>query len=909
MSLAQIQDFLEKSAIDSATSSSPDHWIQAQQAEWVDIQRATEACQADALWDAISKYPLQANIGWHNLSSTDPRALAAAVRLHAWHRWHSFKQLHSSMVLVDSMECKLDDSANHLLDEDALAFFELLLASQAPYLFAHGKWMVRVTAQPVEWILCSRGIAHAMCVALAEAVSPRARGGGRNRRVSADRELRDESGPEPFRSPRGRQPVAAVSWNRQNAWETPVVAPSAASGALPGGALPVPATARRHVEAPVFQPPTTPTLVQPATQGAPTGGAAPGAAAPGYEIDVDDMGWFEDRIVYNAPAIPHAPKLDGMTKEHRRQFMRKYNDYLEQVNALRTNRTKPFVMPVSACIEHATKSRVADWELRKPVGLVTEAEWIAWIRLGYDMIEDMMKVIEKNNEEWVLKAEAKMMVVLITDAIRPAGLKEMVKEVLGETHNKDLKKNMYDFVQWLREYATSYQRFVSLRPEDINPTKTPKGNAGAVRTGGGGSNKDHPVPEASDLLKNAYGGRGRGAGRGDSAGGKTPGDAAGRGAGANPDRNQGGAKKVNALEVKAEVAPSPKLACVVEGVLPLEATLFDSGSDTSVGSLGLVTALLAAGASVTMRDARRPLELQPYGAGTPPVTVTKKVKLNSVEFQTSYGPLVLRGLDLWVDDAVKDKAELADGVLAAARKQAAVWDLDALATDSPAPTAMACINRLMQTKLEDTADEDDGMQCATPLPGAVTPAENAKQEAEVWEVLSAKINKAEKEGLSEVSSKQLFSENIDVFRLEMGGDPPIKVEPLRVRVKPGAVPVKCELRRYPPLHMEYLEGHVAELERAGLVYRNNRMTIDSRPVNACAEPMPWPMPNLDAALSMLAGTSAAVNQMFGDLLFHGVLGWLDDLLGYASAEDELLGLLANVLGICGAFGLKLRPKK
>ncbi|ETW02185.1 hypothetical protein H310_05753 [Aphanomyces invadans] len=331
-----------------------------------------------------------------------------------------------------------------------------------------------------------------------------------------------------------------------------------------------------------------------------------------------------------------------MTKEDRRLFMRKYNDYLEQVNALRTNRTKPFVMPVSACIEHATKSRVADWELRKPVSLVTEAEWIAWIRLGYDvqsfvtqklkdriraaivfdltiadvdsriskMIEDMMKVIEKNNEEWVLKAEAKMMVGLITDAIRPAGLKEKVKEVLGETHNKDLKMNVYDFVQWLREYATSYQSAHRRRRHihgiyKDHPVRVRDAPAAAGEPRGGclkcgeldhlvGSCPKATPEEASDLLKKAYGGRGRGAGRGNSAGGKTPGDAACRGAGANPDRNLGGAKKVNALEVKAEVAPSPKLACVVEGVLPLEATLFDWGSDTSVGSLGLVTALLAA---------------------------------------------------------------------------------------------------------------------------------------------------------------------------------------------------------------------------------------------------------------------------------------------------------------------------
>ena len=33
------------------------------------------------------------------------------------------------------------------------------------------------------------------------------------------------------------------------------------------------------------------------------------------------------------------------------------------------------------------------------------------------------------------------------------------------------------------------------------------------------------------------------------------------------------------------------------------------------------------------------------------------------------------------------------------------------------------------------------------------------------------------------------------------------------------------------------------------------MTIDSRRINSCTEPMPWPMPNLDAAMVTLVGTT------------------------------------------------------
>ncbi|KAF0721525.1 hypothetical protein Ae201684_019095 [Aphanomyces euteiches] len=49
--------------------------------------------------------------------------------------------------------------------------------------------------------------------------------------------------------------------------------------------------------------------------------------------------------------------------------------------------------------------------------------------------------------------------------------------------------------------------------------------------------------------------------------------------------------------------------------------------------------------------------------------------------------------------------------------------------------------------------------------------------------------------------------------------------------------------------------------------------------------------------------------MFGELLFRGLLAWLDDLLGSAKSVVSLFDLLDQVLATCAEFGLKLSPKK
>ncbi|KAF0722457.1 hypothetical protein Ae201684_018400 [Aphanomyces euteiches] len=49
--------------------------------------------------------------------------------------------------------------------------------------------------------------------------------------------------------------------------------------------------------------------------------------------------------------------------------------------------------------------------------------------------------------------------------------------------------------------------------------------------------------------------------------------------------------------------------------------------------------------------------------------------------------------------------------------------------------------------------------------------------------------------------------------------------------------------------------------------------------------------------------------MFLGLLYHRLLAWLDDLLGYHQNQDGLLKVLNDVLAICADKGLKMHPKK
>ncbi|ETV66294.1 hypothetical protein H257_17197 [Aphanomyces astaci] len=123
------------------------------------------------------------------------------------------------------------------------------------------------------------------------------------------------------------------------------------------------------------------------TYGWPTSPAPDSTAptdVPAAEKEDPDMG-HTDVYLHNAPALPKHPTFKGSTKEERRTFMAAYNLYISQTAALTVNGTKPFVMPVNACIDPASKQRIAEWDMGKDPYELTEAEWVARFRQGYDV--------------------------------------------------------------------------------------------------------------------------------------------------------------------------------------------------------------------------------------------------------------------------------------------------------------------------------------------------------------------------------------------------------------------------------------------------------------------------------------------------------------------------------------------
>ena len=137
-----------------------------------------------------------------------------------------------------------------------------------------------------------------------------------------------------------------------------------------------------------------------------------------------------------------------------------------------------------------------------------------------------------------------------------------------------------------------------------------------------------------------------------------------------------------------------------------------------------------------------------------------------------------------------------------------------------------------------------------------------------------------------------------------------------------------------------------------------RFTVDLRIVNSQTEKTAWPMPVVDVALHNLAGSKryavldafngywqwpagrnrdahsfmtpfgiftpnrliqgscngvaafqAGMQRILGDLVYNGVLIWIDDLLLYSDSDEGLLHLLKRVLQRLNDAGIKLHPNK
>ncbi|RHZ39153.1 hypothetical protein DYB26_013118 [Aphanomyces astaci] len=274
-------------------------------------------------------------------------------------------------------------------------------------------------------------------------------------------------------------------------------------------------------------------------------------------------------------------------------------------------------MPVRACIEPATKQRIAEWDMGNDPDDVSAGEWIAWFKQGYDVDPRVLDTLQK----WIIIfdiSRAKAIVKIITDDVKPASLHRAVTQQMALMRNKPLKKDVYRFVRWLRKFAIGHESFKTPGSKVLGGPRVPRGdakpltpvsNAPAIGAPNNGCLKckstSHRVQEcpgiAPEEVKQLLRAHGSTFGRGWTGEKGPPGTPGGR-----------------VATVKTHVPDSKRyeLPAIVDGVLPVQASLLDSGADLSVASGGLVSMLLAAGVfpEITVMG---PMELRLYGADSP----------------------------------------------------------------------------------------------------------------------------------------------------------------------------------------------------------------------------------------------------------------------------------------------------
>lgn len=146
------------------------------------------------------------------------------------------------------------------------------------------------------------------------------------------------------------------------------------------------------------------------------------------------------------------------------------------------------------------------------------------------------------------------------------------------------------------------------------------------------------------------------------------------------------------------------------------------------------------------------------------------------------------------------------------------------------------------------------------------------------EVLKNKIDEARVQGMSFKGLEQLkklLTEFGDVIKTKMDEGEPADIPPMRVNLKPNAIPVRSKQRRYPPRKKEFLKRYVNPLLRLGFVKNSSapawvsaplivpkrppamyRMTVDYLPVNSATVQTFWPMANIEAELADFKGSTA-----------------------------------------------------
>ncbi|GMF21195.1 unnamed protein product [Phytophthora fragariaefolia] len=286
--------------------------------------------------------------------------------------------------------------------------------------------------------------------------------------------------------------------------------------------------------------------------------------------------------------------------------------------------------------------------------------------------------------------------------------------------------------------------------------------------------------------------------------------------------------------------------------LEVKALLLDSGADTSMVARGVIDALQVDGVLVHLRRVADQ-ELKPVGSGQ-----LTKWELAGVDATT---------------------AHTAEGTTPIQR----VCRLQAAAMDTSVPS-VADVERY-ETRTE-------------------FPTMAPELLAHLIRTLEQRFKVATEMGLvlePRARLKAILTNRQDVFQLQFGDDPPVRVAPLQVRLKPGVTLTKSQPQRCASLLCARLVRGYWQLS----LHPDSQEYFTFVTHRGMYTPTRVPMGATDA----VAYCQGVVEEIFGDLLGNGILCWLDDILGYAADTTALMELLDKGLARCEEYGLKLHAKK
>ncbi|RLO00512.1 hypothetical protein DYB28_011418, partial [Aphanomyces astaci] len=443
------------------------------------------------------------------------------------------------------------------------------------------------------------------------------------------------------------------------------------------------------------------------------------------------------------------------------------------------------------------------FDFGKSHGDVTEDEWVSWFMEAHDeepveldalkkrlqvavqfdtkildadsrvsrMLDNLMKTLEADGQEWVLHQEGKLVVGIITKAIKPAPLQLAVTKQLQLQRNKVLKSDVFRYVKWLRQFAIGYQLYGGMdeerpskapaeepRKENSRPRlrfspvpeeKRPSGASVAPPTWRADRRDEppeRPKPKCLKCQSTAHRVR------------EHPGITDAKVKKLMDDFHQARRRAVNFVS-STKPANSMECQASIEDVLTLPKVLLDSGSDETLVSEGLLVALERLGASLNV-ETKPMLMLKPYGETTKPLHVTRQVQFKTVTLETSIGPLVLRGLRAWVEEKRMEIDVLigrpvmerlgfsVDGMLVDALKQRRVWDM---AEAGDADQTSANVKRLQEAFQEDPEDALYAEDVACSTPAMEKPAD---QDGEIKRIRETKTETSRTTDLARLSSSQ-----------------------------------------------------------------------------------------------------------------------------------------------------------